>query len=288
MRKFFKFIFILLISSCSFQRIPPEVWSQIETEDDNICIADGIQYDSPKTRTTYWQCRIRVVNQRILNQENFGTELLTQGELKKMRKAMVNKLKVESERVRFDIEVDSDEKDHNFCVLKGQKMAKQGQSFDYFKCRDEILFRKQKSGEIRTDFLTNDQIFDSLIPQNPEKTVIDINGRCIKFISNDTRYKKCLSELVDINSCESNILKQIRSKNLIDEMYCLQRSVQKYPDSLALFNASDSTAIPGPRIDKFDLIDLRDEEYNSCKNERKTKLSEYKFYLESECKKLHK
>jgi uncharacterized protein YerC len=198
---------------------------------------------------------------------------------------MIKRMKKENENMKVEIEITEDEKDHNRCILLGQKTNRTKDDFNYFKCRNEEL-KKRKDLTIQTKPLTNEEVFKSIEAENGASTkTIKIDNACVKYISNEKKYNNCIKKNDTKLSCKSMLIKNLKNRNIADEMYCLNRSVEKYPDSLALFSADTGANTFGPKIDKFDLIDLRDAEYNSCKVERKKKLAEYKFYLDSECEK---
>ena len=292
------FLLILLIfNSCMSERISDSVWKQIEIEDDNICMSAGIDYNSQKNRVTYWRCRIRIIDQRIYNESINSSGSVRIGDLKRAKRAMNRRIKKESEKIKLDIEIADEEKEHSYCIILGEKMAKIGQSFNYFECRNELDIKKRANSALNLENLSNERIFNLMMAKNLEKTDKSnkkngdriIESRCVKYITNDEQYQKCLDELEELKECMNGINKKLKARNISDEMYCLNRSIEKYPDTLAVFNAGqDSGMMMGPRIDKFDLIELRDKEYENCKAERSKKLDEYRLFIESECEKLVK
>ena len=84
MRKLVIFVFLLFLTSCYGTRLPVEVINVIEEEDNNLCIMQGVQYKYKDTRKTYWQCRLRVMDQRIVGE--FDNYQMTRDHVNILRK----------------------------------------------------------------------------------------------------------------------------------------------------------------------------------------------------------
>ena len=73
-------------------------------------------------------------------------------------------------------------------------------------------------------------------------------------------------------------------RQIDDKIYCTKTAIQKYPDSLAKYDNDNNTINVGPKIDKLNILDLREDEYKSCIKDRNIKFGLYKISLQNSCK----
>ena len=145
MRKLVIFVFLLFLTSCYGTRLPVEVINVIEEEDNNLCIMQGVQYKYKDTRKTYWQCRLRVMDQRIVGEfDNYGYSLLYQKEFLRLRSLIKKRVKEQAKLEVAEINSVIEEKEHNYCVALKNMSDNTIDIYDYFKCREDIINYRQK------------------------------------------------------------------------------------------------------------------------------------------------
>jgi len=288
--KFFCFGFLLFLISCYGPRIPNEVLRVIEEEDNNLCIMQGVEFESEDTRMIYWKCRLRVMDQRISGEfDDYGYSLLYKRDFKKLRKKIKDRIEREREIGLAQIDSSLEEKEHSYCVmLRDENEQMDVEIYDYFKCRENLAkLRKESSNSAN---LTNDymiKVFEYQDEEIPDQSnTLFVDSECIKYSSNQEKFKKCRDAIRELNKCYANIDNQIMQRRLDDKVYCTKTSINKYPDSLSIFNADDTTnsTTLGPRMNKMDLVGLREKELKKCYRERTIKMLQYREYLENQCK----
>lgn len=285
MRKLYKllsiFSFLILISCQSSNMFLQEI-QLVEFEDDNLCMMQGLEFKDEDTRTLYWKCRLRVINQRIANQEdNYGYSLLFKGELKKLKKAIQNKIDELNETTLVEIETSIDEKEHQYCVT----LRNNGSDMTYFECREELARKRKVDDDL--EILNNEEFVDNAyqieeVITNNQITIVD--EQCIQYVYDEIKLNQCLIDNQNFIECMGNINSQLEERRINDKLYCNQVSINRYPDSL--FNnqgQNNNDMMVGPSMNKNNIINLRNKEYETCFKQRLIKLQEYREYLENQC-----
>lgn len=291
MRKLFNLGFLLLfLCSCYSSRLSPEVLQKIEEEDNNLCIMQGVQYEDKDTRKIYWQCRLRVINQRIAGEfDNYGYSLLYKREFKRLRSLIKKRIKEQEKIAQAEVNSTLEEKEHSYCLMLRDQSNNKIDTYDYFKCRESIENIKRKNKGYFEQ--SNEQMLKILQPEDNKsatpqklKTII-IEKDCVKYAINADKLKQCQEAMRNANQCIKNTSDKLIQRQIDDKIYCRKLSIEKYPDSLAKFdNAADSFSF-GPKVEKLNIIDLRNKEYDECLEERGAKFKVYSLFLENECKK---
>lgn len=285
MRKLYKllsiFSFLILISCQSSNMFLQEI-QLVEFEDDNLCMMQGLEFKDEDTRILYWKCRLRVINQRIANQEdNYGYSLLFKGELKKLKKAIQNKIDELNETTLVEIETSIDEKEHQYCVT----LRNNGSDMTYFECREELARKRKVDDDL--EILNNEEFVDNAyqieeVITNNQITIVD--EQCIQYVYDEIKLNQCLIDNQNFIECMGNINSQLEERRINDKLYCNQVSINRYPDSL--FNnqgQNNNDMMVGPSMNKNNIINLRNKEYETCFRQRLIKLQEYREYLENQC-----
>lgn len=285
MRKLYKllsiFSFLILISCQSSNMFLQEI-QLVEFEDDNLCMMQGLEFKDEDTRILYWKCRLRVINQRIANQEdNYGYSLLFKGELKKLKKAIQNKIDELNETTLVEIETSIDEKEHQYCVT----LRNNGSDMTYFECREELARKRKVDDDL--EILNNEEFVDNAyqieeVITNNQITIVD--EQCIQYVYDEIKLNQCLIDNQNFIKCMGNINSQLEERRINDKLYCNQVSINRYPDSL--FNnqgQNNNDMMVGPSMNKNNIINLRNKEYETCFRQRLIKLQEYREYLENQC-----
>lgn len=285
MRKLYKllsiFSFLILISCQSSNMFLQEI-QLVEFEDDNLCMMQGLEFKDEDTRTLYWKCRLRVINQRIANQDStYGYSLLFKGELKKLKKAIQNKIDELNETTLVEIETSIDEKEHQYCVT----LRNNGSDMTYFECREELARKRKVDDDL--EILNNEEFVDNAyqieeVITNNQITIVD--EQCIQYVYDEIKLNQCLIDNQNFIKCMGNINSQLEERRINDKLYCNQVSINRYPDSL--FNnqgQNNNDMMVGPSMNKNNIINLRNKEYETCFKQRLIKLQEYREYLENQC-----
>lgn len=284
MRKLYKllsiFSFLILISCQSSNMFLQEI-QLVEFEDDNLCMMQGLEFKDEDTRTLYWKCRLRVINQRIANQDStYGYSLLFKGELKKLKKAIQNKIDELNETTLVEIETSIDEKEHQYCVT----LRNNGSDMTYFECREELARKRKVDDDL--EILNNEEFVDNAyqieeVITNNQITIVD--EQCIQYVYDEIKLNQCLIDNKNFVKCMSNINSQLEERRINDKLYCNQVSINRYPDSLFNNQGQTGDMMVGPTMNKNNIIDFRNKEYESCFKQRLIKLQEYREYLENQC-----
>lgn len=287
--KLLNFVFLLFLCSCYSSRIPNEVLNYIEMEDDNLCMMQGVEFKNQDTRKIYWECRLRVINQRISGEfDTYGYSLLYKREFKRLRRIIKNRIKEQKRMAIAEINNSLEEKEHNYCVmLKDQSQQGSVVVYDYFKCREDL--EKLRNGDNNFSNLSNDYVIKIFEYQNETAEIKTnttfVERECIKYVSDEKKLKKCEEAIKKINQCSLGIDEKIMQRRIDDKIFCTKSSIEKYPDELAKFNDASNDAISfGPKMNKIDMVGLREKEFAKCYKERTLKIVKYKDYLEEQCR----
>ena len=294
MKKYLIFLFIFLFS-CYSPEIPNEVLREIEMEDDNLCNLEGLNYYSKyykfaeRSRDVYWRCRLRIINQRITGEfDTYGYSQLYKNEFKKIRKIIINKLKDEQEKLINNIFNTLEEREHNYClVLKDQTQLDENNPYTYKDCIQDLKeLRKERYGYDNTK--NNDQILDEILGEdneiNKDYRIKKVDRECVKYATNEKKLNLCQDIVKKIRSCEEDVFNKIKERRIDDKIFCSKESVKKYPNSLSIYESNDATNLSGPKINKNELVDLRNKFYEECYDKRVLKIDDYKTYIENQCK----
>lgn len=284
MRKLYKLLnvfFLFILISCQSGNMFRNEIGWIEFEDDNLCMMQGLEFKDEDTRTLYWKCRLRIINQRIANQNNdYGYSLLFKGELKKLRKAIKKKIKELNEITEIEIDTSIDEKEHEYCIT----VRNNGNTdMTYYECREELAKKRKSNDE---DILNNEEFLQS-ITQNDEVILNDdivvVDEKCMKYVYNEEKLNQCIVDSKIFDECVNNIINQLNQRRIDDKLYCHQSSINLYPDSLFNNQNQSGDMMVGPTMNKNNIIDFRNKEYDDCIKKRNIKLEEYREYLENQC-----
>ncbi|HSQ97994.1 MAG TPA: hypothetical protein VLL98_04725 [Rickettsiales bacterium] len=279
------FAVLFLMCSCS-SRLPTEFIQKMEEEDNNLCIREGVQYEDEDTREIYWRCRLRVMDQRIADEtQDYGYGLLYQRDLKRLRRAIKNRRDKEKELAIAKVKSGQEEKEHNYCILLEQNSTNKVDANDYFECRKEIASIRQNNKEyLNLDNEHMMQIFqyNDTVKQTKTKT---IEEECVKYATDGKKLKQCQEAMEKANKCIKDRENDLKQRKIDDKIYCTKLSIEKYPDSLSKFDNDSINYSFGPKVEKIKILELRDNEYNLCIEERNLKFKTYSKFLENECKK---
>jgi len=290
MRKLINLLFLsFLLCSCNSSRLSQDDITKIEQEDNNLCMMEGVQYKYKDTREIYWECRLRVINQRIADEsQNYGNGLLYQGELKRIRSLIKNRLKKQRKIDQEEVNVTIEEKEHSYCVMLKNQSSNKVNAYDYFKCRQDVAnmrqenydYSNQSNDKVLKMFESNDELDKSKVQK-----VVTIEQECVKYAINADKLKQCQEAMKKANQCIKDASDKLIQRQIDDKVYCTKLSIEKYPDSLAKFDDDTSGDNLGPKIEKTNIVNMRDKEYKECLKERNTKFTIFKEFLENECKK---
>lgn len=292
MRKIYNFIFCIilffLLFSCYSYKVPNDVIRVIEIEDDNLCMMEGVQFKYIDTRMIYWKCRLRIIDQRISGEfGDYGYSQLHKGEFKRLRKIIKNRIEEQRRIGLSEMEGSIEEKEHNYCVLY-KEQQNDNPEYDYLECRKEL----ENARETKENFsnLTNEYMikifeYDETTDQSKNTGSIYVDKECIKYVSDKENFKKCQEKATDLHNCFNKIENDILQRNIDDKIYCTKMSLEKYPDSLAKYeNQNSQSSMLGPKMNKLDIVNLREKTFKECYNGRLQKVSSYRTSLENECK----
>ena len=300
MRKSVKLFIILflLMAGCYSARISRTVLEYIEMEDNNLCIMEGVEYKKPIDRDVYWRCRLRIMNQRIDREfNNHSYSALYKAEFKKLRDIIKNRIKQEQDNVLEFIIKLIDEQEHNYCIiLKNQTSIQETSLYDYVQCRRDLKLlrnRKNLSYQLNNEDVIDMFYSDEYLEYEPEKeqAYIDkeleiIVKECVPYADHTEKLRECRDAISKILECENNIMQDLLDRRRDDKIYCLKSSINQYPDVLAKFDDESNTAsFLGPKMNKIDILELRQKAFDTCYKGRATKIADYKSYLENECRK---
>ena len=292
MRKLYKLNFLLffLLFACYGSRLSDKLINEIEIEDDNLCMAEGVEYKYADTRLIYWKCRLRIINQRLDSQfDDYSYSMFHKREFKRLRKIIKKRIKEQQNIIISNIRNSQEEKEHNYCIMMKNnydgKKADKNDRYDYFECREKIEAIRKKNKEFAG--VDNEEYFKRFLEEEEieyrSNNSVDINGECINFAFDKDKLAECENNLKKNNKCSTDMNSKLNQRMIDDKIYCTRVSLNKYPDSLAKFDTGNGIENLGPKINKIDIVELRDKEYQKCYNERKEKWLKYRDYLEYEC-----
>lgn len=277
--KLLNIIILFLLISCQHNTNFLQKIELVEFEDDNLCMMEGVEFKNIDTRKLYWECRLRIINQRIYNQnENYGYSLIYKTELKKLKKAIEKKIKEQNKILLSQIKNSIDETEHKYCIS-----LKNEDNMPYFKCREQLSNKRKDNDIIFTN--NKDFIKNNIKIKDVEITTDDIviSENCIKYASNKEKLNKCMDSVNNYNECIKTIDDKINKRKLDDKIYCSRSSINKYPDSLFDNKNQSEDMMIGPIMNKKDIINFRNKIYKECYKNRIIKMQEYKEYLENQC-----
>jgi hypothetical protein len=264
----------------------------IEIEDDELCKMEGTNYFYENSRMVYWNCRKRIIDQRILNQftKPSGTDLFYKKKLQEYKTYIDEMIKREQGMVIENIENSFEEREHEVCLVYSGKQNDKKAA--YTSCREQL--KNLRSDDSENNLVSEDEL-DSQTETIKEKnkrneTVVDTN--CIEYVDDAEKLNICLMSLNNIDICLKNIDNVIEKRKLDDKLYCIIWSRKRYPDLLAKYEERTTrsknnmrTGNVGPKISIEELLGLRDVEIEDCNRKRASRLPAYKKHLESQCSK---
>ncbi|GMO63927.1 MAG: hypothetical protein Ta2D_10790 [Rickettsiales bacterium] len=279
MRKIF--ILLLLFTSCYTTRLDDKFIAELEKQDDNLCMQEGVDFDNQKTKVIYWNCRLRVMDERIaMMGDSKGYNIFYRSELKKLRILIKKRVDKETNKIGKEMGDDKQRKDDIYCM---NKVSKSENPNDYNECMKEQQQRKEEA------ILTNEEYLNMKFPDRViEKAVVKDNVSedrgCIKYANSQYKLTKCLENIPFVTKCIENIENNVTLRKNNDKVYCIKHSRNIYPDIMAKFdNETKATTNIGPKIAVEELLDLREQERQICIKQRRDILPQYKDSLEEEC-----
>jgi hypothetical protein len=293
MKKRFTLLLVLLSIACFPVRFSSRAVHAIEVEDDNLCMAEGIEYDSSETRGIYWVCRLRILDQRIagnFRKSNYG--IFYRRDFERLKDLIINKLVELREEMLSGKDASNEEKEREFCLLSVRKLKDyEAVAKKYLEC----IENSQNNGDTSKYENVSNEIFlqnfweedttTEIIVKSSEDTSGAISGNCVKYATDADKLKKCQKLLSQVDNCTNNLDELTKQRQIDDRLYCHQHSIDQYPESLAKFSTGKTNASAlGPRIQKYDLVKLREIELKRCTREREVKFPSYIRFLEEECK----
>jgi hypothetical protein len=122
----------------------------MEREDDNLCMMEGVEFGNNNIKSTYWECRLRIIDQRIANfATRPGYSMFYKIEMQKLRIIIQERAKTEIEKLEKQAENSFEEKEHTFCILVSNKEARidtnsNSENISYLKCREIMESKRVK------------------------------------------------------------------------------------------------------------------------------------------------
>jgi hypothetical protein len=289
MKKLFFLFLITFLFSCHSARLSTEDVKNIDKEDNNLCMAEGVEYKDQDTRLLYWECRARIMDQRISGEfGNYGYDVLYKTEFKKLRALIEKRIIKLRELIKTDVENSSEKKGYNYCLIISHKVNEDGSRQTYFDCKNETI---NKIKNEKNEDLSNEAVIKLITEELEEKEKLKsvkveyVEEDCIKYVGSEEDLNKCKKILVQINDCYKGLDRKIIQRKLEDRIFCSKESIEKYPDSLAKFDEKSKNTNVGPKIDKLEVIKLRKKEYEDCISNRTSRINNYKNFLKNTCKK---
>lgn len=313
-RKYIIFVFIFLFNSNSFAELLPEdEVRQLETQDNEICLARGINNKTEFGIVYYWDCRKQLIDERIKKARDFkGKNKFYIAELKRIKKVINNVTsRLESE---FQTKLDYYEEPKDYKVeLRGDD--KYYYNLLTFLNYDYPFLSINTKREIENIIETRKALYDVKKEDETRKN-LEKFPQCIKYDIKTEEFKKCIDFYLSVEECKIIVIKKMEERDINNKFECKQKSIEKYPDHMALYNseyqdlknekldefnidrdkiaerekrlAELNNLMSGPRLSKTQLIELRKFEEKKCLMDKELENNLFKLTVGNECENMLK
>lgn len=309
LRKFknFCFLFIIFLTSKALAYLIPESEiREIETIDHEVCLSKGLEITDNYSRKMYWLCRLNLINERIKKiDKGNGKNKFYITELKRIRNVIENYM----QKIQNDLDYGNKEnKEYSKITLR--KKDAYYYNLLHFEDIDYSTTQVNTESEIK-EIIEVRNIITKKKEKNKLRSDLKKFPECIVYDVGSKEFNKCLEIKNNIEQCKLMAEDKIRKKNIEDRFYCKEKSIEKYPDHLALYNSEyeelrnmkrdefvidrkkDETIrrrllelnnlMSGPRLSATQLIDLRKYEEEKCLMDKQLENSMSKVLLIGEC-----
>lgn len=313
MRKYIILLFLLFSFNSFAKLLSEEEVRKLETEDNEICLARGINNKTESGIVYYWDCRKQLIDERIKNARDFkGKNKFYIAELKRIRKVINNVTsRLESE---FQTKLDYYEgpKDYKVELRGDDKYYYNLLTFlNYNYPILDINTKREIENIIETRKALTEIEKEDTIRKNLEKY-----PQCIKYDIKTEEFKKCINFYLSVEECKMIVIKKMEERNVNNRFECKQKSIEKYPDHMALYNseyqdlknekldefnidrdkiaerekrlAELNNLMSGPRLSKTQLIELRKFEEKKCLMDKELENNLFKLTVGNECENMLK
>lgn len=313
-RKYIIFIFLFLFSFNSFSELLSEdEVRQLETQDNEICLARGINNKTEFGIVYYWDCRKQLIDERIKKARDFkGKNKFYIAELKRIKKVINNVTsRLESE---FQTKLDYYEEPKDYKVeLRGDD--KYYYNLLTFLNYDYPFLSINTKREIENIIETRKKLTEIEKEDNVRKN-LEKFPQCIKYDIKTEEFKKCIDFYLSVEECKIIVIKKMEERDINNKFECKQKSIEKYPDHMALYNseyqdlknekldefnidrnkiaerekrlAELNNLMSGPRLSKTQLIELRKFEEKKCLMDKELENNLFKLTVGNECENMLK
>ena len=313
-RKYIIFIFLFLFSFNSFSELLSEdEVRQLETQDNEICLARGINNKTEFGIVYYWDCRKQLIDERIKKARDFkGKNKFYIAELKRIKKVINNVTsRLESD---FQTKLDYYEGPKDYGVeLRGDDKYYYN-LLTFLNYNYPILDINTKR-EIENIIETRKKLTEIEKEDNVRKN-LEKYPQCIKYDIKTEEFKKCIDFYLSVEECKIIVIKKMEERDINNKFECKQKSIEKYPDHMALYNseyqdlknekldefninrdkiaerekrlAELNNLMSGPRLSKTQLIELRKFEEKKCLMDKELENNLFKLTVGNECENMLK
>ena len=309
----FLFLFIFINNSYA-KLIPEEEVRELETQDNEICLARGINTETEFGIVFYWDCRKQLIDERIRDSRDLkGKNKFYTKELKRIRKVIDNVTSKIQSDFRMKLEYYEDEKKDYKIELRGDDKYYYNLltflNYDY-PLLDVNTKRKIKD-IVETRARLQDDKKESDVRKNLEKF-----PQCIKYNINTKEFEECINFYLSVEDCKKVVVQKIEQREIESKFNCKKQAIEKYPDYMALYNseyedlknekvdeynidrekeaakqkrmAELNSLMSGPRLSKNQLLDLRAFEEKKCLMDKELENNLFKLTVGNECENMLK
>lgn len=304
-------LFLTFKNSVFAYQLSEDEVREMETLDNELCLAKGHNLETEFSIRLYWDCRKILINKRIEesyykgNKNKFYTT-----ELKRIRKVINN--------ILTRIESEFNEKLEYYTGKQDRDIELRGKDRYYYNLLkflnyDYSLYDVNTKREIKNIIETRQSL-----RAEEEKTNIKENlekyPECIVFNVGSKEFTSCINFKLQIEECRKTVLEKLNKKQAENKFKCKQQSIEKYPDYMALYNneymelknekvdlynidrekqrqkekriAELNKLMSGPRLSNIQLINLRKFEEQKCLIDKELENNLFKLAISNECENL--
>jgi hypothetical protein len=243
-------------SSLFAYQLSEEEVREIETRDNEICLARGHNLANEFSIKLYWDCRKQQIDERIIDAKDLkGRNKFYVSELKRIRQVVNN--------VLSRIESDFRDKLERYTGKEYHPIELRGKDFYYYNLLTFLnynysLLRVNTKDEMDSmmeikNYSENKRMTDN-IRENLEKY-----PECIKFDIKSDEFKECIEFKLRVEECKRIVLQKLNERDIDNKFDCKKQSIVKYPDYMVLYN-SEYTELKNMKLDEFNIDRKRQEE----------------------------
>ena len=289
--------------------IPENEVREIETQDNEICLARGTNTETEFGIKFYWDCRKQLIDMRIKDSINLkGKNKFYTTELKRIKKVINNVIaRIESE---FETKLSyyTDEHPDYKVILRGPDQY-------YYNLLTFLNFNYPRLSvnderEIKQILKTREKLRvrdeENTIKHNLEKF-----PECVKYDIKSKEFEDCINFKNKVEECKAVVEEKIKNRDVSSKFSCKQQSIEKYPDYMALYNSEYTDLknqkldkynidrkkelerekrlselnklMSGPRLSKVQLIELRKYEEQKCLMDKELENNLFKLTISNQC-----